>query len=122
MAEREISPVDAQSVVRATFKARKRAEHVLYAARGLKEDHEQAIRHSVQLCPCCFYVLHSQVAGSAITHARCGLCLTECTYPSTLVDRLCSPCAKKNELCKRCGADIDLRENRSLATRERGHG
>ena len=115
-------PVDAANVMTATRRAIKRNEQILEAARGLAKDHQREIRRSSQLCPCCFYVVPVRIAGAAITTVPCGLCQTPCTFSSTAVDRVCAACAKTHELCKRCGADLELREQRSLAALDRGQG
>jgi hypothetical protein len=114
--------IDAPSVVSATRRAKRRNEQILQAARGLAEDHQKEARQASQLCTCCFYVVPVRIAGAALTTVPCGLCQTPCTFASTAVDRLCVECAKGHELCKRCGADIELREQRSLETLDRGQG
>ncbi len=93
--------------------ATKAAEAVLDHARWAIMDKMRRTRLVASLCPSCFY-LPPAVAGMAISEQPCGLCGQNETYPTTNVDLLCLACAKRKQLCKHCGADVELRERNKL--------
>lgn len=111
-------PINHARMKRATDLARKWNEEVVKSARALETDPERDSRREAQLCPCCFYVRSPRIGGAAITQQPCGLCESVETYASTATDVLCLECAKAHDLCKRCGADLELRPLRVL---EIGH-
>lgn len=82
-------------------------------AKSLAEDRQRGQRIAEGLCPACYY-LRVRVGGSAITRRPCGACGEPQTYASTATDVLCSPCAKSYGLCRRCGADLDYKNRRTL--------
>jgi hypothetical protein len=57
-------------------------------------------------CLYCFYMA-GRIGGCAMTTANCGECQKEMLFGSTCVDYACPECAKKNSICKHCGAEMD---------------
>ena len=79
-------------------------------AKRLAEDTDKAKRIAEQQCKCCFY--GGRIGGAAMTTQPCMCCHKPVMYGSTATDALCMDCAIENDLCKRCGGDIDLRARR----------
>lgn len=102
--------MDPEAVLQQTRRQLGRKADYLYKAQYLDADVNLLDRWDEQLCQLCFY-LPDQIAGHAMTERPCGICGRHVTYGSTLTDVLCLSCAVKHELCKRCGADIDLDHN-----------
>ncbi|MCA9340278.1 MAG: hypothetical protein KDA17_05170 [Candidatus Saccharibacteria bacterium] len=75
----------------------------LQVAEKLLHDTEAKDRLAACQCKACFYVMNPRIGGAAITEQPCAMCGDVQTYGSTATDVLCLPCAKSNELCKRCG-------------------
>lgn len=75
-------------------------------------DSDKAKRLEKQECQCCFY--DSRIGGAAMTDSTCGLCEKTTHFGSTAVDKLCKECAKKHDLCKHCGADINYNKREEL--------
>lgn len=70
-------------------------------------DPEKKTRISEQLCRYCYYRGKHVLAGQAFTDAICIDCGRHMTFPTTSTDQLCPDCAKKRNLCKHCGAEMD---------------
>lgn len=82
------------------------AEYYYNLGINLSEDLEKYQRHQEQSCQVCYY--KTTVSGQAMTPYNCIMCKVKLMHRNTNVDRLCMDCAKKNRLCKHCGADINL--------------
>jgi hypothetical protein len=89
---------------------------ILKKAELLKSDQDQEQRIGKSLCICCYYVNNARIAGCAITDRQCGLCETVMRFSSTATDVTCLDCAKRNDICKQCGADIDLTNRKRSIT------
>jgi hypothetical protein len=105
--------MDPEAVLQQTRTQLGRKADYLHRAQYLDVDAVQFDRWREQLCPICFY-LPVRIAGQAMTERPCGICGRFVMYGNTATDVLCPECAQRHELCKRCGADIDLRHNRKL--------
>lgn len=79
-------------------------------AKRISDDTDKQRRLVEQNCKRCFY--GSRIGGAAMTTQPCMCCHTQVMYGSTATDALCMDCAKENDLCKRCGGDIELRTRR----------
>lgn len=66
---------------------------------------------SVQ-CVVCYY--GTRIGGAAMTKSYCGHCQMGMVFNSTSTDKLCPACAVQLDLCKHCGAGIDLKLKRTL--------
>ena len=73
-------------------------------------------------CKCCSYLFPDRIGGAAITETECGICNKPMVFSSTCVDALCKHCAAENLLCKRCGADIDMKYRRKPRLFQQRHG
>lgn len=112
--KREPRKIDDGSVRRATIIASGMKQDTLESAALLQSDRDQVKRLAEQLCETCYYLRKGGIAGAAITTQPCGICHIDQIYSSTATHALCQPCALKHELCKQCGADIELRHARKL--------
>lgn len=74
------------------------------------EDPKRKQRLQAQECVVCFG--GSRIGGSAVTFRQCAHCDERLNSGNTNCDVLCIDCAKKAQLCKHCGADIDLKNRR----------
>lgn len=80
------------------------------------QDH--TARREAQECVMCFG--ESRIGGAALTARQCAHCDATLYSGNTNVDVLCVDCARRAQLCKHCGADIDLknRRKRTLPTED----
>lgn len=92
----------------ATTMTRSYIEH----CRKVVDDADRLNRWKVQECQRCYY--NGKVGGQMITHSKCKSCEKELQFPSTNVDRLCIECAREQQVCKHCGADMELKNRRKL--------
>lgn len=98
------------NMVRATERSKNYVNSVLELAAQMTNDPDKATRIEAHLCKACFYA--SRMGGAAMTMRTCGCCGSEELYGSTDTDAFCKPCATKNDLCKHCGGDIEMRVRR----------
>lgn len=94
----------------ATQNAQNRIDHFLDDARCIQEDLEKEQRLQKWLCAGCHYF--PRMGGAAMTQRPCACCGVDQLYGSTATDLLCTECASKHQLCKRCGSDIGLNGRR----------
>lgn len=106
------STIDPASVTRSTDSAIGHAESLVESALRFLADKDAKDRRKESKCKRCYYIWHSRIGGAAMTTQYCGICDTPVLYGSTATDKLCLPCALKHELCKQCGADVQLRPRR----------
>lgn len=52
-------------------------------------------------------VLRTGLAGQAFTDFKCADCGEARSHANTAVPLLCADCAKKRDLCCRCGGEVD---------------
>jgi hypothetical protein len=103
-------PWTTQTLTMANYLARKRVQNALAMAEKLTTDPDKEKRLKAQRCLSCFYFV--AIAGQAFTDANCACCDKPETYSNTNTDLLCLDCACTSNLCKHCGADIDLSAER----------
>lgn len=108
--KRKIDIVTKDTVSIDTRKSAREVSRILDKAEQLKSDPEKRKRLEKSLCLSCFYINFASFGGAAITERPCGICEDNMSFPTTVVDKVCNPCASKNDLCKRCGADLNLEE------------
>jgi len=106
--------IDLSSVNRNTSRALTQGAEIMALADAYEQDADRYERWKDQLCCACFYLRRGRLAGQAFTDRPCGVCGVSMTFPTTATDALCPECSKKLKLCKRCGADIELRKRRKL--------
>jgi hypothetical protein len=94
-----------------TFYARKSIEKLTKALEYIASDPQAAVRRSEHECPVCYYLERgSKIVGHGFTTYTCQECEKEHRHPNTGVPRLCRECAEAKRVCRRCGADIELKE------------
>ena len=94
-----------------TAQRRRYREHIIKLAESFVRDKERNARLKSNECPSCYYS-DTRIGGAAMTTCNCGACNKEMMFGSTCVDVLCPDCAKKLQLCKHCGADVDYRKRK----------
>lgn len=86
---------------------------IIELAKNLAEDTDRVTRLKESLCPACYYSKDGVIVGQSFIRWNCGICQKEgCDgHP---MHSLCEACAMAHGLCKRCGADLDLKVRRKL--------
>ncbi len=112
--QRPAKLIDGAAISRATMMAREWMYSHLKTAEKIHNDTDRDRRKAEQLCATCFYLRKGSIAGQAITVQPCGLCAAPQTYSSTATDALCMGCAIGHCLCKKCGADVELKQRTAL--------
>lgn len=102
--------MDKSSLYRFTETSKRRLKETLEHSDNLRNDPDKKERIEAHECVVCFY--GSRFGGAAMTEQDCMSCGEEQLYSSTATDVLCNKCAKDNNLCKHCGADIELKQRR----------
>jgi len=110
--QRTRNEVTQDSVTRNTELAKDWGEETVVKALQWATDPQKKERLGKSLCRTCFYLHNRRIGGAAMTSQPCGVCAVSVTYCSTATDDLCLDCALKHELCKQCGADVQLRPRR----------
>lgn len=110
--ERRAKRIDFVSVARDTDYALDLGKTYVEKAFKWLGDPKRKDRILQNLCKTCYYIRNERIGGAAMTTQPCGVCEVPVTYSSTCTDALCAACAKKQELCKHCGADVRLRPRR----------
>jgi hypothetical protein len=105
-------------MTRGTSESALRVDRALRLTKKLQDDPNKMSRLLSRKCRACFY-MGGGMAGAAMTNYNCAFCGQQCFSSSTNVDKLCDPCAKDNELCVHCGADMELNENRRKVARKK---
>ena len=88
--------------------ARASAIYNAYLAKAdqAREDRRESERHAAALCKTCFYLL----ARPAPTESKCSGC--GALLPNK--EGFCVRCARNRDVCRRCGADINLANRKTL--------
>jgi hypothetical protein len=113
MREPRKAKIDLVSICNRTYTQKTYFES--YVDRGQKMFYDADRKARLEECCCVMcYVPYGagRIGGCAMTSVECAFCDTVKMFGSTCTDVLCVPCAKKNGLCKHCGADIDLKQRR----------
>ncbi len=100
--------VDICFVVSATINKQEAVQKCYTIANDIDKD----LRVLQQECVICFNDF--RIGGTTSTITECALCDKEIFYANTNIDILCIDCAKEHNLCKHCGADINLEHRRKL--------
>lgn len=103
--------VDRALIVSRTDHGHAQIEDALRRAKELQEDPRKEERLKKHECKACFY-LRGRIGAAAMTRQDCGICGKEQMFGSSCTDVICPECAKANQLCRRCGADLELRTRR----------
>ena len=96
-------------VLTATASARNHLEW----CRDVADDRRREERLKRHECVRCFYA--GRYGGSMVVTVECAVCAAPLTFGNTCADLLCEGCARERGLCRRCGADMDLKNRRKLS-------
>ena len=94
-------------------RAKECIDSILKMAEKILSDEDKKERLDKCLCKSCFYVRNMRMGGASMTTRPCGVCEDEMQFSSTATDAICPSCASVNNLCKQCGANMDLKNIRS---------
>lgn len=109
--QRKRAPMSPDILKSKTYQKARYVADIVASARAMENDTKAEARRAAQRCRACFYD-GPVLAGAAITDQPCMSCGEVQSYGSTSTDVLCMDCAKTHQLCKKCGADFDLRLDR----------
>lgn len=104
--------IDSISILHANDRAKDMIRHVRKLYEKYTNDPYKQERIEASECIVCFK--SDRIGGAAMTNIPCGLCVKVMGFSSTNVDYICIDCARKNNLCKHCGADMELKDRRKL--------
>lgn len=100
------------AIINATLSAKEYADSLIEKAKMIAEDPDRKERLEACECPVCWK--NGRIGGSVCTPVICATCDTVLYSGNTCVDAMCLQCAKKIGVCKRCCADLDLKQRRKL--------
>jgi hypothetical protein len=106
--------VDLFHVQHKTAMNREFIESTVRHVREYEGDVHRERRLKARECPWCFYFRRGMLAGQAFTSWACSFCLKEDVHANTAHPYLCTDCSDKLGLCVTCGADLDLKQRRTL--------
>jgi hypothetical protein len=86
-----------------------RAKVRLEETDAYRDDTDKSRRLQMSECKRCYYLVCG-LAGQAFTPYTCKRCGVKSSWPNTNIPKLCSSCSDGLKLCRRCGADINLRK------------
>ena len=93
-------------IIHSTETRKMRVRDTLKHASNLENDPDRKARLKDCTCVVCYYGSH--IGGQAFTHRDCGECGKDMMYGSTCTDKYYLECAAKFQVCKQCGADVNL--------------
>lgn len=70
-------------------------------------DKSQSKRKEECKCKYCTYIDIGNIVMDAFTSSKCKNCGKELTFANSDTDDYCLECAKKNNICKHCGSEMD---------------
>lgn len=71
-------------------------------------DPDKVARINEQLCVICYYL--PKISGQAFSETNCHACNVGMTFANTDVNHYCDRCSEADFICKKCGADLNLRK------------
>lgn len=107
-------PFTVDTLNNATFAAAEAFEHWKQAVADSKREK----RLQAQECRFCFYRRH--LWGNDTADCACESCDKAMQADSFWKPRLCIACARQFHACKQCGADLHLKERRTLKRKSCG--
>lgn len=99
---------DAASINNYTDRAKNRIRHLEERIAKTYKDPNREQRLIKYECRVCFYT--ERICGQGFTKYTCAGCNIELSHPNTCVPRLCLSCAQVEEVCRNCGADLELKK------------
>ena len=112
---------DLYSLKFATSVAQEAIERLFKNAERLKEDPLKEERLLRKKCLYCYYVVGDGIVLSGFNRKNCGICNNEMVFYSSNVSKYCIICSDAYNICIKCGADLDLKERRSLIKKKKGN-
>jgi hypothetical protein len=73
---------------------------------NVRLDPQRKHRLESRKCVVCFYT--SRVCGQGFSPYGCKMCKQDNMHHNTCIPTLCLRCARENNLCQQCGADMEL--------------
>lgn len=113
MGDRPVRKIRQSEMEWATNYALERIQSGQRVALERATDWKKKERRAASKCRACFYS-SSRIGGAAMTSQPCGICEKDQMYSSTCTDVVCIDCARLHQICKECGADVELRPRRKL--------
>lgn len=99
--------MDKNKINSRTLNNKDRIKQIIEYTDKLTNDPKKNERLEKQECQYCFYSMRG--GGQAFTASKCEECEKEMLFSSTNMDKYCLECAKKNDICKHCGGDINTK-------------
>ena len=96
---------DKQRISNQDYFNRRRMEDVIKLADHYNCDIDYGYRQSKKECKVCYY--NTRIAGQAFTDWSCQMCGKEDHWSNTDTPKLCTDCAKTDNLCAHCGGHIN---------------
>lgn len=96
------------------FRFKSTLEKYARLVKEVTEDPDRLVRIATDKCRMCHYSNRNTLAGSALTRFYCKICALPVWHHNTSVDCLCRGCSGHFELCRTCGADINLNLKRVI--------
>ena len=110
---RDKPKIDRASIECTTHAVASYVRALIERAEAMKADRFRKSRLEFSECVYCYAPYGAgRQGGTKTTQLECGLCSTIIHSNNTNCDVLCVECARKNCLCKHCGADVDLKVRR----------
>ena len=75
--------------------------------RAYELDNYKTERKEKNECMCCTYIDCDRIVMNAFTHSNCKECGHEMVFANSDIDKYCLDCAKKLNVCRHCGAEMD---------------
>jgi len=100
--------IDESTIYNATAVNSRRIKRMKIMLDTFKEDPDKDRRIADCLCKYCYYIA-DLIGGSTPVKVECGICGKLMEFKNIVINVICEDCAKKYELCKRCGGDIEMR-------------
>ena len=94
------------------LRKKERIKTILELADDLRSDPSKKERKEQNLCLICFYQSRGMHTNAFVT-TDCKVCGKEMFFVNSDIDKIGLECAKKYQLCKHCGCDIEYKERRN---------
>ena len=111
----ELKPkrIDLGTIANANIFAKNHIKDMEERLEKYKTDPQKEHRLQIHFCKHCYYIM-TFGGGCVCTTIPCTVCGKLLYSGSTVNNMLCPDCARRNQLCARCGADINLKGRRKL--------
>jgi len=103
--------IDINDIYYNNFLRKEHIKNLMEIAEKFQKDPDKKARKKENNCIPCYY--YNGMHGNNMPIKNCDFCKKPVQYFNSDVDKICLDCASKYGLCKRCGADIDLKNKRN---------